>query len=92
MVVDGKFWRGTAALLESVGAREPHINEMREYIRRHIRQAVIPLVAYAKQYEPHQALINLVTTEYIRYSCIVKIKMYFLFLVSLAQLKRQLLK
>ncbi|XP_065895241.1 dynein axonemal heavy chain 1-like isoform X2 [Dysidea avara] len=65
MVVDGKFWRGTAALLESVGAREPHINEMREYIRHHIRQAVIPLVAYAKQYEPHQALINLVTAEYI---------------------------
>ena len=67
MVVDGKFWRGSAALLESVGAREPHVNEMRESIRYYIRQAIIPLMAYARQYEPHQDLINLVTHEYIRY-------------------------
>ena len=67
MVVDGKFWRGSAALLESVGAHEPHVNQMREAIRHYIRHSIIPLMAYARQYEPHQALINLVTQEYIRY-------------------------
>ena len=67
MVVDGKFWRGSAALLESVGAHEPHVNQMRESIRYYIRQAIIPLMAYARQYEPHQALINLVTQDYTRW-------------------------
>ena len=67
MVVDGKFWRGSAALLESVGAHEPHVNQMRESIRHYIRQAIIPLMAYARQYEPHQALINLVTQDYTRW-------------------------
>ena len=71
MVVDGKFWRGSAALLESVGAHEPHIDKMRESIRYYIRQAIIPLMAYAQQYEPHQALINLVTQEYIKLAALI---------------------
>ncbi|XP_063071051.1 dynein axonemal heavy chain 1 [Engraulis encrasicolus] len=45
-------------LLESVGLLEPAVAELRERVRHALRQAAIPLRAYARQYECHLELHN----------------------------------
>ncbi|XP_067102135.1 dynein axonemal heavy chain 1 [Osmerus mordax] len=45
-------------LLESVGLLEPVVSELREVIRQALRQAAIPLKAYACEYEKHLELHN----------------------------------
>ena len=60
------FWSGTP-LLESVGEHEPHVEELRETIRHAIRKAVIPLRAYAKEYEKYQELVNMDVNQYVKY-------------------------
>ena len=51
------FISGTP-LLESVGLLEPGVSELREMIRLALRQAAIPLKAYAREYEKHLELHN----------------------------------
>ncbi|XP_077969677.1 dynein axonemal heavy chain 1-like isoform X2 [Styela clava] len=63
-VLEELFWRGTP-LLESVGAHEPHIEELRKTIRNAIQKALIPLRVYASCYEKHLDLFNLVVDDYI---------------------------
>lgn len=65
MVMKKLFWSGTP-LLETVGENEPPVVEMRESIRKAIRQSIIPLKAYAKQYEKYLGLFNLDISEYLR--------------------------
>ncbi|EMP33877.1 Dynein heavy chain 1, axonemal [Chelonia mydas] len=56
-VLENMFIRGTP-LLESVGLHEPLVEELRNTIQSAIRKAVIPLQAYAKQYENQLELNN----------------------------------
>ncbi|KAH1168316.1 dynein axonemal heavy chain 1 [Mauremys mutica] len=56
-VLENMFIRGTP-LLESVGLHEPPVEELRITIQSAIRKAVIPLQAYAKQYENQLELNN----------------------------------
>lgn len=51
------FIRGMP-LLESVGLHEPAVEELRKTIQFAIRKALIPLQAYARQYEKHLELNN----------------------------------
>lgn len=70
--MEGIFWSGTP-LLESVGNLEPSIVELKETIVHMIRQALIPLKAYAKSYDKYTHLMNLNIENYIKYetySCI----------------------
>lgn len=60
------FWSGTP-LLESVGAHEPHVEELRETCREAIQKSLIPIHAYAKEYEKHLELMNLDINKYIKY-------------------------
>ena len=64
MVLEGLFWSGTP-LLESVGVNEPEVVKKREMIRKAIRQSLIPLKAYAKQYEKFLDLHNLDINQYL---------------------------
>lgn len=59
------FWSGTP-LLESVGNLEPHIVELKSTIIQMIRQALIPLKAYAKVYERYTTVMNLNVDTYIK--------------------------
>ena len=59
------FWSGTP-LLESVGENEPHVVELRETIRKAIRKALIPIKAYARQYEKYLELMNLDIVTYVK--------------------------
>ena len=58
------FFSGTP-LLESVGEHEPPVEELRDTIRNAIRHAVLPMKAYATQYERYLELINLDINKYI---------------------------
>mgnify|MGYP000081991310 FL=1 len=64
MVIEGLFWSGTP-LLESVGENEPEVVNLRETVRHAIKQSLIPLRAYAKEYEKYQELFNLDINQYI---------------------------
>ena len=59
------FWSGLP-LLESVGNMEPHIVDLKETIINMIKQALIPLKAYAKVYERYTNLMNLQVESYIK--------------------------
>ena len=59
------FWSGTP-LLESVGEHEPPVEELRDTIRDAIKHAVIPMKAYAKQYEKYLELMNLDINVYVK--------------------------
>ncbi|KAG7240353.1 hypothetical protein INR49_026924, partial [Caranx melampygus] len=50
---------GGDPLLESVHSHEPHVTELREKVRHALIQAVIPLKAYAAEYEQYLDLHNL---------------------------------
>ncbi|XP_019331155.1 dynein axonemal heavy chain 1 [Alligator mississippiensis] len=56
-VLENMFIRGMP-LLESVGLHEPAVEELRKTIQFAIRKALIPLQAYARQYEKHLELNN----------------------------------
>ncbi|XP_069500104.1 dynein axonemal heavy chain 1 [Ambystoma mexicanum] len=56
-VMEDMFISGTP-LLESVGLHEPPVEELRKSIHNAIVKALLPLQAYAKQYEKHLELNN----------------------------------
>ncbi|XP_063282706.1 dynein axonemal heavy chain 1 [Pelobates fuscus] len=56
-VLENLFISGTP-LLESVGLHEPPVEEMRKNIHTAIQKAMIPLKAYAKEYEKYLELNN----------------------------------
>ena len=58
------FYSGTP-LLESVGEHEPHVEELRDAIRHAIKKALVPMKAYAREYEKHLELNNLDIGVYI---------------------------
>ena len=64
-VMEDIYYSGTP-LLESVGHSEPHIIELKETIVTMIRQALIPLRAYAKSYDRYTNLMNLNIDNYIK--------------------------
>ncbi len=64
-VMEDIFWSGTP-LLESVGANEPHVCDLKETIIQMLRQALIPLRAYSKSYERFTNLVNLNVEQYIK--------------------------
>ena len=59
------FLSGTP-LLESVGNQEPEIVELKETIRSVLKQALIPLKAYAKVYDRYINVMNLNIENYIK--------------------------
>ncbi|CAG5132289.1 unnamed protein product, partial [Candidula unifasciata] len=59
------FWSGIP-LLESVGEHEPPVEELRSTVRHAIRQALLPLKAYAREYEKYLELINMDINAYIK--------------------------
>ncbi len=59
------FWSGMP-LLESVGEHEPHVEELRETIKRAIKQSIIPMKAYAREYEKYLQLINIDINQYVQ--------------------------
>ncbi len=64
-IMEDIFWSGTP-LLESVGEHEPFVEELREEITNAIRHAIIPLKAYAREYEKYLELHNLDINAYIQ--------------------------
>ena len=64
-ILEEIFWSGTP-LLESVGEHEPHVEELRENIKRAIRKAVIPMKAYAREYEKHLEIMNMDINAYVK--------------------------
>ncbi|XP_060604387.1 dynein axonemal heavy chain 1-like isoform X2 [Ruditapes philippinarum] len=64
-ILEDIFWSGTP-LLESVGEHEPHVEELRDSIKHAIRKALIPMKAYAREYEKHLEIMNLDINQYIR--------------------------
>lgn len=60
------FFSGTP-MLESVGAHEPPVEELRETVREAIKKSLVPIKAYAKEYEKHLELMNLDINKYIKY-------------------------
>ncbi|MGH0183081.1 UNVERIFIED_CONTAM: hypothetical protein FKN15_013335 [Acipenser sinensis] len=65
LVLKNMFISGVP-LLESVGLHEPPVEELRESIRSAVRKALIPLSAYAKQYERHLELSNMDIDHFIK--------------------------
>ena len=64
-MVDKLFWPETP-LLESVGQHEPQIDQLRSRVERATSQSLIPLLAYARQYEQYLELMNLDIKAYVR--------------------------
>ena len=64
LVMERLFWSGTP-LLESVGENESEVKQMREAIRQAIQRAIVPLKAYAKEYEKYLELFNLDIKKYL---------------------------
>jgi len=62
------FFSGTP-LLEAVGAREPFVEALRDKLRHAIRKALIPLRAYAAQYETFLQVLNIDPVNYVRSVC-----------------------
>lgn len=54
-----KLFISADLLLESVNLWEPEVIELREKVRNAVKQAAIPLRAYAAKYETHLELHNL---------------------------------
>ena len=53
-------------LLESVGQHEPQVDTLRNTLCSDLQHAVIPLMAYAKKFEPHLDLLNMDIKEYVQ--------------------------
>ncbi|XP_052086994.1 dynein axonemal heavy chain 1-like isoform X4 [Mytilus californianus] len=63
-ILEDITWSGTP-LLESVGEHEPFVEELRDNICNSIRKALIPMKAYAKEYEKHLELMNTDINKYV---------------------------
>jgi dynein heavy chain len=63
-VLEDMFWSGTP-LLESVGLQEPFVGTLRDTIKHAIQQALIPMKAYAAEFERHLELMNCDVNQYI---------------------------
>lgn len=61
-----KLFIGGDPLLKSVNMWEPGVTELRERVRSALTQAVIPLRAYAAEYEKHLELHNLDIETFLR--------------------------
>ena len=72
------FWADTS-LLESVGEHEKHIDNLREDMCRAIRQALIPLIAYARANEQFLELINTDINAYIKLEQKTFLPFFFMF-------------
>lgn len=57
-------------LLESVGLWEPAVKTLKERVGDALRQASIPLQAYAREYECHLELHNSDINTFLKYSSI----------------------
>ena len=66
-IMEEMFFSGTP-LLEAVGLHEPFVEELRDIIRHAISKALIPMKAYATQYETFLPVLNLDTNAYIRFA------------------------
>ncbi|KAL5013927.1 hypothetical protein ScPMuIL_008197 [Solemya velum] len=64
-ILEKIFWSGTP-LLESVGEHEPPVEELRTSVRNAIQKSMIPMKAYAREYEKHLELMNLDINQYIK--------------------------
>ena len=53
-------------LLESVGAHEPPVEDLRAVICNALAKALIPMKEYAKQYEKYLELMNLDINVYVK--------------------------
>jgi len=62
------FFAGTP-LLEAVGLREPFVEELRVNMRYYINKAIIPMKAYATQFESFLPVINVDPVAYVRSAC-----------------------
>lgn len=58
---------GGEPLLESVSLWEPGVIELREKVQSALKQAAIPLTAYAAEYEKYLELHNLDINNYLKY-------------------------
>ena len=65
MVMKKLFWSATP-LLETVGENEPPVVETREFIRKATQKSIVPLIAYAREYEKYLELFNLDINAYLR--------------------------
>lgn len=61
-----KMFISSTPLLESVGLLEPAVRELRERVSHALRQASIPLTAYAREYECHLELHNSDVASFLR--------------------------
>ncbi|XP_064422227.1 dynein axonemal heavy chain 1 [Latimeria chalumnae] len=61
-----KMFISGVPLLESVGQHEQPVEELRQNMVNAIRKALIPVRAYAKQYEQHMCLINMDVEQYLK--------------------------
>lgn len=57
-------------LLESVGLWEPAVKELRDQVGNALRQASIPLRAYAREYECYLQLHNSDISTFLKYSSV----------------------
>jgi len=64
-VMEEMFFSGTP-LLEAVGLREPFVKDLRQTVTEAMTRALIPMKAYAEQYETFLPIINLDIGQYIR--------------------------
>jgi len=64
-IVEEMFFSGTP-LLEAVGLHEPFVMELRATIKNAISKALIPMRAYAEQYESFLPILNLDPATYVR--------------------------
>ena len=64
-VLDRIYWAETS-LLESVGEHEPPVEELRDTIRLALNKALIPMKAYAVEYDKYLELMNLDINKYIK--------------------------
>lgn len=55
-------------VLESVGLWEPAVKELKEKLDNALRQATIPLQAYAREYECHLELHNSDIKTFLKYN------------------------
>ena len=60
------FWSDTP-LLEAVGEHEPAVEELRDAVKNAIQKALIPLEAYAHEYERYLDLMNIDIHQYVKY-------------------------
>ena len=66
MIVDKLFWPKVPELLESVGSKEPSVCSLRDKIVMYISEALVPLLAYSKQFVQYIELANMTVTEYLQ--------------------------